>query len=70
MGRWAMVHKTAGFVASVIEWDGDTAKYVPPEGYEMIEDTEFAASSGFTYVDGTFVPPPVGTAPEEPPTGG
>lgn len=60
MARYAMVHHLTGFVANVIEWDGDEAKWAPPEGYEMVEDTEAKAGPGFQYTDGEFIPPPGG----------
>ena len=60
MARYAMVHEAHGFVANVIEWDGNTATWRPPSGHIMIEDTEGKAAPGFTYVDGEFVPPPGG----------
>jgi hypothetical protein len=60
MARYAMVHSASGFVANVIEWDGNEENWMPPEGYEMVEDTEGKAGPGFTYVDGAFTPPPGG----------
>ena len=60
MARYAQVHTASGFVANVIEWSGDEAEWMPPEGYEMVEDSEGKAGPGFMYVDGEFVPPPGG----------
>lgn len=60
MARYAMVHTDSGFVANVIEWDGDTGKWQPPVDYTMVEDTEGRASGGYKW-DGTkFDPPPSG----------
>jgi hypothetical protein len=60
MARYAMVHHVTGFVANVIEWDGDTATWQPPDGYDMVEDREGKAGPGFTYKNGQFTPPPGG----------
>lgn len=48
------------YVANVIEWDGDTATWMPPPGYTMVGDPENKAGPGFTYEDGEFNPPPGG----------
>jgi hypothetical protein len=57
-----MVHHLSGFVANVIEWDGDTANWQPPDGYDMVEDTQGQAGPGFQYDKDTssFTPPPGG----------
>jgi hypothetical protein len=60
MARYAMVDMGSGIVVNVIEWDGDTANWRPPDGYEMVEDVNNEASPGFTYQDGAFTPPPGG----------
>lgn len=60
MARYAMVHSLTGFVANVIEWDGDEATWRAPDGYDMVEDTKTEASPGGTYKDGVFTPPPGG----------
>jgi len=58
MARWAMVHEQSGFVANMVEWDGNLKTWKPPPGYIMVEDTAVVAGPGFTYVDGEFIPPP------------
>jgi hypothetical protein len=65
MARYAQVHAQYRYVANVIEWDGNPETWPPPEGYEMIEDTEGKAGPGYTYEGGTFVPPPGGNVPPE-----
>jgi hypothetical protein len=60
MARYAMVHHLTGFVANVIEWDGNTANWQPPDGYDMVEDRQNTAGPGFQYKDGAFIPPPGG----------
>lgn len=59
--RYAIVEPVSGIVVNVVEWDGDTASWVPPEGYTMVPDQPPSAGPGFSYVDGKFVPPPSGT---------
>lgn len=61
MARYAMIDDASGIVVNVIEWDGDEAKWAPPEGYTMVEDTENKAGPGFSYDGETFIPPPGGT---------
>lgn len=63
MARYAMVHETKGFVASVVEWDGDTTKWGPPPDYVMVEDDPPAAVPGGTFDAGVFTPPPGGFDP-------
>lgn len=63
MARYAMVHHLTGFVANVIEWDGSTATWMPPDGYDMVEDVNAEAGPGFQYKDGIFTPPPGGVPP-------
>lgn len=62
MARYAMVYRLGGFVANVIEWDGDETKWQPPADYDMIEDAAGKASPGFRYDrdTGEFLPPPSG----------
>lgn len=60
MARYAMVHEASGFIANVVEWDGDTATWQPPQGYVMIEDAAAVACPGGMYVGGEFQPPPGG----------
>ena len=63
MARYAMVHTLSGFVANVIEWDGNTETWTPPEGYTMVEDTKVEIGVGGTYRDGVYTPPPTGGPP-------
>jgi hypothetical protein len=55
-----MVHTLTGFVANVIEWDGNEATWRAPDDYHMVEDTEGKAGPGGQYKDGEFIPAPGG----------
>lgn len=65
MARYAQVHEASGFVANVIEWDGQ-GDLQPPAGYVWVEDTGSKAGPGYTYDGTTFAPPPSPTPPEDP----
>jgi hypothetical protein len=60
MARYAMVDDGSGIVVNVIEWDGNTQTWTPPDGYTMVKDTKGEAGPGFSYANGTFTPPPGG----------
>jgi len=70
MARYAIVHPASGIVVNVVEWDGNTATWQPPEGYQAVEDSEAKAGVGMTYKNGAFVPLPGGRPGEEAPAEG
>lgn len=54
--RWALV--VGGVVENVIIWDGDTSRWQPPSGSEVIAIAEGQACSiGWTYDGNTFAEP-------------
>jgi hypothetical protein len=63
MARYAMIQTASKIVVNVIEWDGNTATWKVPTGYEMIEDSKGEAGPGFTWNGTTFTPPPGGVVP-------
>lgn len=60
--NYAIISST-GLVVNIIEWDGATF-WQPPADHIAVVTTE--AGIGWTYVNGTFTPPPA--PPAEPPT--
>ncbi|ALX46390.1 hypothetical protein AQ610_28995 [Burkholderia humptydooensis] len=47
-----------GIVDNTVLWDGDTETWQPPENTEAIPVEEgVSVSAGYSYSDGTFVPP-------------
>lgn len=46
-----------GIIENVVEWDGDTAKWQPPEGTEAFP-APARVSPGWAWVDGAPVEPP------------
>jgi hypothetical protein len=55
MARYAIVNN--GKIENVCEWDGDTAKWSPPEGAVAVEVEGRSVGPGWTYDGRDFTPP-------------
>jgi hypothetical protein len=66
MARYAMVQDASGIVVNVIEWDGNTETWTPPEGYTMVLDEPPSAGAGSTWDGEKFIPPPASPTPGAP----
>lgn len=53
--KYALVN-TNNLVVNIIEWDG-VSLWSPPEDCKLVKYTVEEVSPGFTYSDGTFIPP-------------
>ncbi len=57
--RYAIIN-TAGRVENVCAWDGDTAKWAPPEGAIAVDIEGRSVGPGWTYDGQDFTPPVAG----------